>query len=36
MHTELPCFADRLRRGVYNDTVREYLKNTRSSSPTHL
>jgi AcrR family transcriptional regulator len=35
MHTEPPRFADRLRREVYDDTVREYLKEIRRAAP-HL
>lgn len=35
MHTEPPRFADRLRREVYDDTVREYLKAVRKAAP-HL
>jgi len=35
MHTEPPRFADRLRREVYDDTVREYLAAVRKAAP-HL
>jgi AcrR family transcriptional regulator len=35
MHTEPPRFADRLRREVYDDTVREYLAVVRKVAP-HL
>ena len=35
MHTEPPRFADRLRREVYDDTVREYLAAIRKVAP-HL
>jgi AcrR family transcriptional regulator len=35
MHTEPPRFADRLRRDVYDDTVREYLAAIRQAAP-HL
>ena len=35
MHTEPPRFADRLRRDVYDDTVREYLAAIREAAP-HL
>jgi AcrR family transcriptional regulator len=35
MHTEPPRFADRLRRDVYDDTVREYLSAIRKAAP-HL
>ena len=33
MHTEPPRFADRLRREVYDDTVREYLSAIRKVAP---
>ena len=33
MHTEPPRFADRLRREVYDDTVREYLAAIRRVAP---
>jgi AcrR family transcriptional regulator len=33
MHTEPPRFADRLRRQVYDDTVREYLSAIRTVVP---
>jgi AcrR family transcriptional regulator len=35
MHTEPPRFADRLRREVYDDTAREYVKALRKAAP-HL
>ena len=35
MHTEPPRFADRLRREVYDGTVREYLAAVRKAAP-HL
>ena len=35
MHTEPPRFADRLRRDVYDGTVREYLGAIRQAAP-HL
>src|SRR5256885_753180 len=35
MHTEPPRFADRLRRDVYDGTVREYLAAIRKAAP-HL
>jgi AcrR family transcriptional regulator len=35
MHTEPPRFADRLRRDVYDGTVREYLAAIRQAAP-HL
>lgn len=35
MHTEPPRFADRLRREVYDDTVRAYLSAIRKAAP-HL
>jgi AcrR family transcriptional regulator len=35
MHTEPPRFADRLRREVYDDTVREYLRAVHEVAP-HL
>ncbi len=35
MHTEPPRFADRLRRDVYDNTVREYLAAIRKAAP-HL
>src|SRR5687767_14401629 len=33
MHTEPPRFADRLRREVYDDTVRDYLSAIRKVAP---
>ena len=33
MHTEPPRFAERLRREVYDDTVREYLQAIRETAP---